>query len=56
MLGLAKGARPFCSAEEDDVVKIIGEEAPAYYSGQKPLEDVAKIIQNRVQLYVNENR
>ena len=56
VLELVKDAKPFYSAEEDDVVKIIGEEAPAYYRGQKSLEDVAEIIQNRVQLYVNERR
>lgn len=55
VLALVKDARPYFSAEDDDVIKIICEEAPAYYSGQKSLEDVAKIIQNRVQLYVNEN-
>lgn len=37
------------------VYDIILEEAGAYFSGQKPLEEVAKIIQNRVQLYVDEN-
>ncbi len=56
VLELVKDAKPFYSVEEDDVVKIIGEEAPAYYRGQKSLEDVAEIIQNRVQLYVNERR
>lgn len=56
VLELVKDAKPFYSVEEDDVVKIIGEEAPAYYRGQKSLEDVAEIIQNRVQLYVNEHR
>lgn len=56
VLGLVKDARPFYSAEDDEVVKIIGEEAPAYYSGQRKVEDVAEIIQNRVRSYVDENR
>ena len=56
ILVLAKDARPYFSAGEDEIIKIIGEEAPACYSGQKSPEDVAKIIQNRVQLYVDENR
>ena len=56
MLGLVKDARPYFSAEEDQVIRIISEEAAAYYSGQKGAEDVAGIIQNRVRLYVNESR
>ena len=55
ILVLARDARPYFSAQEDEIIKIIGEEAPACYSGQKSPEDVAAIIQNRVQLYVNEN-
>lgn len=43
-------------AEGDEVIKIINEEAPACYSGQKGADDVVSVIQNRVQLYVNENR
>ena len=32
------------------------EEAGAYYSGQRRVDDVASIIQNRVQLYVSESK
>lgn len=56
VLGLVKHARPCFSAQEDQVLRIIGEEAAAYYSGQKGAGDVMRIIQNRVQLYVNESR
>ena len=56
ILGLVKYARPYFSAQEDQVLRIIGEEAAAYYSGQKGAEAVMEIIQNRVQLYVNESR
>ena len=56
ILGLVKHASPYFSAQEDQVLRIIGEEAAAYYSGQKKAEDVMRIIQNRVQLYVNESR
>lgn len=56
VLDLVKEAKPYFSAEDDDIIKIINEEAPAFYSGQKSPEDTAKIIQNRVQLYVDENR
>lgn len=56
VLELVKDARPFFSADEDPVLRIIGEEAAAFYCGQKSVEDAADIIQNRVQLYVNEIR
>lgn len=55
VLELIPKATPFFSAEEDEIIRMINEEAPAYYSGQKKVEDVVSIIQNRVQLYVNEN-
>ncbi len=37
------------------IIRIINEEAGAYYSGQKSVEDAAGLIQNRIQVYVNEN-
>ena len=37
------------------VITIVMEEAPAYFEGQKSLDEVTDIIQNRVQLYVDEN-
>jgi len=40
----------------EDVINIIKEDAASYYNGQKSAEEVAKTIQNRVQVYVNENR
>lgn len=55
IVGLSKGAKPAFSMENNEIIRIINEEAPAYYSGQKSAEDVANIIQNRVQLYVDEN-
>ena len=55
MLELIPDAMPFFSVENDEIIKIINEEAPAYYSGQKEIDDVVSVIQNRVQLYVNEN-
>lgn len=36
------------------VCDIIYEEAEAYFKGDKPIEEVTKIIQNRVRLYLNE--
>lgn len=40
---------------DTDVLKIINEEADAYFKGQKSAADVAKIIQSRVAIYVSEN-
>ena len=38
-----------------EILKIINEEAQAYFVGQKTAEDVAKIIQSRVSIFVSEN-
>lgn len=46
-------AAPF---EDNNVMNIIYEEMGSYFSGQKTAEDVAAIIQNRIQVYVFENR
>lgn len=47
-------ARPL-SRESEEIYAIIGEEAAPYFAGQKSAEEVAKIIQSRVQIYVSEN-
>ena len=54
MLELIPDATPYYSVKDDEIIKIINEEAPAYYSGQKGVDDVVNIIQNRIQLYVSE--
>ena len=54
-LNLVPDATPDFSVEDDEIINIINEEAGAYYSGQKGIDDVVNIIQNRAQLYVNEN-
>ncbi len=41
---------------DEDLLNIIEEEAAPYFTGQKKAEDVAAVIQSRVQIYVNENR
>ncbi len=38
-----------------ELQKIITEEVEAFFTGQKSAADVAKIIQSRAQIYVNEN-
>jgi len=45
-----------CNYYNLDVQNIIEEEVAAYFSGQKSAQDVAGIIQSRVQIFVNENR
>ena len=40
----------------EDIQNIIDEEVAPFFADQKTAEDVASIIQNRVELYVNENR
>ena len=35
--------------------EIIYEEAESYFDGDKPVEEVMRLIQNRVQLYLSEN-
>lgn len=40
----------------DEIINIIAEEAQGYYNGQKSAEEVAKIIQGRIQIYLNESR
>ncbi|WP_405081514.1 ABC transporter substrate-binding protein [Paenibacillus chitinolyticus] len=42
------------SAFDIKVLSIINDESRAYFSGQKPAEEVAKLIQNRVTTYLNE--
>ena len=39
----------------ESIMNIITEEAGAYFSGQKSAQEVAGIIQSRVQIFVNEN-
>lgn len=41
---------------DEQINNIIMEESTAFFEGQKSAKDAADIIQNRVQIYVNENR
>lgn len=56
ILDLVPEATPYFSVEDSAILHIINEEAAAWYSGQKAIDDVAGIIQNRAQVYVDENR
>ena len=40
---------------DETILEIINEEAAAYFEGQKSAQEVADIIQSRVQTYVSEN-
>ena len=40
----------------ESILNIMLEETGGYFNGQKDAESVAKVIQSRVQIYVNENR
>ncbi|RKM57054.1 hypothetical protein D6853_03285 [Butyrivibrio sp. X503] len=44
-----------CYNYNNDIHNIIMEEAGAYFSGQKSAEEVAKIIQSRISIFINEN-
>ena len=44
------------TGRNDALLDIICEQAQPYFAGDKSLEETAKLIQNRAQLYVNENR
>lgn len=43
------------TGDYSSVWTIIDEESGAFYSGQKSAEEVADVIQSRVQLYLDEN-
>lgn len=51
---LIEVARPMPTTNSE-VLKIISEEAEAFYTGQKSLDDVVSTIQSRVSMYVGEN-
>jgi ABC-type glycerol-3-phosphate transport system substrate-binding protein len=44
------------SSYNQELMAIISEEAEGYFSGQKTAEDVANVIQSRLQIYINENK
>ncbi len=45
-----------CINYDQELMNIITEEAGAYFSGQKTVDEVVDIIQNRANIYINENR
>ncbi|MDE6015803.1 MAG: extracellular solute-binding protein [Acetatifactor sp.] len=43
------------SGAADSLQNIVNEEAAAYFNGQKSVEEVTKIIQSRMSIYISEN-
>lgn len=41
---------------DQQISLIIAEEAGAYFSGNKTAEEVADVVENRINIYVNEKR
>ncbi len=55
VLELLEGADTV-SNYDSDIFRIIYEESMPYFEGQKSVDEVAEVIQSRVEVYVNENR
>lgn len=54
---LLKSTDKYYGSEYDEqLTNIITEETEAFFKGQKSAADTAAVIQNRIQIYVNENR
>lgn len=43
-------------SNDEELMKIVQEEAAAFFEGQKTAQETAEVIQSRVKMYVNENR
>ena len=41
---------------DNDIIRIVTEQAAPFFEGQKSAEDVAKLVQSKVNIYVNEQR
>lgn len=55
VMELLNTAEPVAWSGSEEVGKIISEEAEAFYKGQKTVDEVAKIIQSRIKMYVETN-
>lgn len=56
VLALMKEARPVNYNGNDEITNIINEEAEGFFKGQKSVDEVAGIIQNRINIYVSETK
>ena len=52
--GMIAGITAVDGSMSSEMMNIINEEAAAYFSGQKSAEEVAKIVQSRMQVYLSE--
>ena len=43
------------SDSNEDIMKIINDEASGYFSGTKSLDETVSLIQNRVNIYMSEH-
>lgn len=53
---LIESAHRISGNVDQQLTNIITEESAAFFKGQKSAADTAAVIQNRIQIYVNENR
>ena len=44
------------TSTNDEILKIVTEQAEAFFAGDKTAEEVAKLIQSKANIYVNEQR
>ena len=56
VMELMNVAKPVSYNGDDEISKIINEEAEAFFKGQKSVDEVAGVIQNRINIYVSETR
>lgn len=56
VMSMMENAKVVSYNGDDEIMKIISEEAGAFYKGQKSVDEVATIIQGRVKMYVETNR
>ena len=41
---------------DESIISIVTEQAAAYFSGQKSAQEVAKLIQSKASIYINEQK
>ena len=41
---------------DNSIIQIVTEQAAPFFEGQKSAEEVAKLVQSKVNIYVNEQR
>ena len=41
---------------DNSIIEIVTQQAAPFFEGQKSAEDVAKLVQSKVNIYVNEQR